>query len=67
LPVEILGLVGFSLWMLQLLATGHDVEDLLSPGKDGIPNALVGIGMLLVLAAGSWGSRRTMRRDSLNR
>jgi hypothetical protein len=54
----ILGLVGFSLWMLQLLATGHDVEDLLSPGTDGIPNALVGIGMLLVIAAGVVGIKK---------
>ncbi|HEX2027882.1 MAG TPA: toll/interleukin-1 receptor domain-containing protein [Nitriliruptorales bacterium] len=56
------GAVGFGLWLLQLLATGHDVEDLLSPSTDGIPNSLVTIGMLLVLAAGVVGSKRSSPR-----
>jgi hypothetical protein len=56
----ILGLLGFGIWMLQLFATGHDVEDLLSPSTDGIPNMLVVLGMVLVLVAGFVG----MKQDS---
>ena len=47
-----IGLVGLGLWMLQLLATGHVLDDLLSPETDGITNGLTFVGAILVLVAG---------------
>jgi LPXTG-motif cell wall-anchored protein len=57
------GLVGLTLWWLQLLGTGHTVDDLLSPQTDGIPNMITFAGALLVLLGGLMGTRkRTMSR-----
>lgn len=58
------GLVGLALWMFRLLGTGHTVQDLLSPEKDGIRNGLTWAGALLVLVAGWIGAGgRTTRRE----
>lgn len=51
------GLVGLTLWLLQLLGTGHTVDDLLSPATDGIPNMITFAGALLVLVGGWMGTR----------
>jgi hypothetical protein len=51
------GLVGLTRWLLQLLGTGHTVDDLLSPATDGIPNLVTFAGALLVLVGGWMGTR----------
>lgn len=57
------GLVGLALWSVQLLSTGHSVDDLLSPETDGIPNMITFAGALLVLVGGVMGTRaHAMRR-----
>jgi hypothetical protein len=58
------GLVGLTLWWLQLVGTGHTTNDLLSPQTDGIPNMITFAGALLVLAGGLMGMRaRTIPRS----
>jgi hypothetical protein len=57
------GLVGLTLWLLQLLGGGHTVDDLLSPETDGIPNMVTFAGALLVLAGGLMGTRAHMIGD----
>jgi hypothetical protein len=57
------GLVGLTIWWLQLVSTGHTGDDLLSPKTDGIPNMITFAGALLVLAGGLMGMRaRTIPR-----
>jgi hypothetical protein len=56
------GLVGLTLWWLQLVGTGHTASDLLSPETDGIPNMITFAGALLVLIGGLLGTKaRTTR------
>jgi hypothetical protein len=57
----ILGLVGLSLWLIQLQAQGHTSRDLISPSTDGIPNIGSLLGALLVLVAGVLGTRAGRR------
>lgn len=56
----IAGLVILGIWLLQLVSTHADeVGDLISPARDGVPNAVTFAGVLLVLVAGSLGMRHT--------
>jgi hypothetical protein len=52
------GLAGLSLWMLQLISTHSDeIGELASPAADGIPNGASFVGAVLVLVAGSIGTK----------
>jgi len=57
----IIGAVGFSLWLVQLLSAGHSGDDLFSRGTDGIPNVVTMVGALLVLVSGVVGLREESR------
>jgi len=60
----IAGLLILGIWLLQLVSTHADeVGDLISPARDGVPNALTFAGVLLVLVAGSLGMRHTSTRQ----
>ena len=56
----IIGVVGFAMWLLQLLSN-HSAGDLFSRGQDGIPNAVTMVGALLVLVSGVVGMRAESR------
>lgn len=57
LVAGILGLVGLSLWLIQLQAQEHTFRDLFSLSTDGIPNLVSLLGALLVLVSGVVGTR----------
>ena len=62
LVAGIVGLVGLSLWLIQLQSQGHTGRDLFYPSTDGIPNLASLLGALLVLASGLIGTRAAGRR-----
>ncbi len=61
LAAGIAGLVVLLIWVLQLVSTHapDEVGDLISPARDGVPNAVTFAGAVLVLIAGALGMRQT--------